>query len=317
MTALVLNTTTPTQVPAPIPRKRVALLLTLVAVFGLVLVALGRIGEIKSAGVETVWRRDRALMAGTGCAICGSAARWQIARPGATARSAGSHRLGLRCDSHKDSESIHVESGRLTWRFLGWVGLGISLLPIVAVALAWSTVTQALDELAAPARPARVRSRRLCACIWVGTAIYVGAMDFTHAYSTLPVWLVLGGMLCLWLYELLAGGEYVRCRDCSWKGNMDDLEHSRGACPWCAAASFRVQELVRTTRTGTRTVYHFRLHSNIGHDQLVTLESSGRLWKEARAPWVNPRSVPGAPAPSERVEPATTGSETTEFSTPA
>jgi hypothetical protein len=249
---------------------------------------------------EDAWARVRELLPGSGCGICGQVARFDVTRlVRKQGTVVGRVRIGLRCDAHREAESASIESGRSTAWLL--VGLG-GAITVLALATGLRPLVRGTGHPLWPGsrlRPARQAALVLSGGIWWSVAVYVLAVSFKEAYASVPLWLIMGGMLCMWLYDLLSGGEYLRCTVCEWRGNLKDVAHFRGACPRCDSRHFCVQELIAAHRAGIKTTYHFRVMSGLTLIQLDELDRDGRIWKEPRGAWSPQRGANGAGAPPE------------------
>jgi hypothetical protein len=235
---------------------------------------------------QRVWKQARALLWATGCSICGRHAQYDVSRlKKEGGRVVGKIHVGYRCAEHRDAESIAIESGLCTARMLDCLAL---LLAVLAIARSVRPIAKAEPHglwRHERVRPARRRSLVLASTIWVGVSGYVLAVGFKAAYLTLPLWMGVGGMLCLWMHELLCGGSYLRCGSCSFEGNLHDVRHCAGACPGCGADRFDAQELLVADRKIARTTYRYRMLIGVTLAQLDELDRAGRIWKEPRGAW--------------------------------
>jgi hypothetical protein len=251
-----------------------------------VVFAVGRMAQHAASRKLAEWRDARSRLPGRSCGICGQMARFDVTRlkrvPG---HGVTRVHIGLRCEAHRESESLAVESGlhsacllEIMAGLLLLVGLGASVRPL-ALNLPHPFWPQ--PRL----RPARKASLVLACTIWVTVTLYILVVSFNESYLTVPLWLTLGGMLCIWLHDLLSGGAYLRCIECDWQGNLKDVQHFAGMCGHCDSRLFRVQELLTAQRRGTRTTYHYRMMVGLTLEQLLELDREGRIWKDPRGHW--------------------------------
>jgi len=273
--------------------------LTVLTVLSLVAVALFAGGSLAERGARrtlAAWDDARRAMPGVSCGVCGRPARYDVSRlVRRQGEVVGKVSLGLRCDLHREAESARGESGLYTAWLLEGLGALIFAFGLLSSAMPlWRAQAHPLVP-AMRVRPVRRAAMALAVSVWVSVFAYILAVSFKDAYATLPLWCAMGGMLCVWLSDLLSGGEYVRCAGCSWHGNLADLRYAGGSCPRCEGAHFRVQELLRAQRAGIKTTYHFRMMVGLTLAQLDELERDGRIWKEPRGSWSPPRaSLPQA-----------------------
>lgn len=273
--------------------------LTVLCLAAVTLFATGSIAEGGARRTLALWDAARARLGAVGCGVCGSPARYDVSRlVRRQGEVVGRVPLGLRCDGHREAESPKAESGLYTSWLLEAFGALLFAVACLSSALPLWRAEPHPFWSGTKVRPVRAAARALAAAIWVSVFIYVLAVSFKDAYMTLPLWSAMGGMLCVWLYDLLSGGEYLRCTGCTWHGNMHDLRHGGGACPRCSGSHFRVQELLRAQRSGLKTTYHFRMMVGLTYAQLEQLERDGRIWKEPRGSWAPPRGIETAMIPA-------------------
>ncbi|MBI4860112.1 MAG: hypothetical protein HY815_07585 [Candidatus Riflebacteria bacterium] len=270
---------------------------------------LGRAGlesRAEALRTEAAWRQARSILPVSGCAICGKLAVYDVSRlQRKNGKVVAQRRVGLRCEQHKEAESIAVESGRRTAHLLVGLALIIGVFGSLSSLRASIADTPHMLWPATRMRPASRAYLALAAGLYVTVPVYALWVGFKDAYLTVPLWLTVGGMLCAWLYELLRGGEYVRCDACDFGGNLADLEYFQGLCPACGSSHFRLQELLSTERSGTRTTYRYRMMVGLDWPQIQDLSRRGRIWKEPRGQWApaSPLPRPGAsPGPSRAPE---------------
>lgn len=263
--------------------------LTVLCLAAVALFATGTLSETVARRTHHAWEMARLRLPSIGCGVCGSPARFDVSRlVRRQGEVVGRVALGLRCESHREAESARAESGLYTaWLLEAFGALTLALALLSSALPLWRAEPHPF-WVGTTMRPARKAAFALASVIWVGVFIYVLAVSFKDAYSTLPLWTAMGGMLCVWLYDLLSGGEYLRCTGCSWHGNMHDIRHTGGSCPRCEGLHFRVQELLRAQRAGLKTTYHFRMMVGLTFQQLSELERDGRIWKEPRGNWAPP-----------------------------
>lgn len=276
-------------------RERAAWILTALALLATLLFAAGSMAEERARTKLASWDRTRGRQPVLGCGLCGQLARYDVARlVRKQGEVVGRVPIGLRCEEHREAESPSAETGFYTALVLQAFG---ALLFVLAIGTSVRPLLAARPHPLWPfstMRPARRCAAALGLTIWVGVFIYILAVSFKDAYSTLPLWTAMGGLLCMWLYDLLSGGEYLRCTECRWRGNLSDVRHTHGACPHCTGVHFRVQELLRAHREGLKTTYHFRMMVGLTLAELEDLERSGRIWKEPRGSWALPSRAPEA-----------------------
>ena len=271
-------------------REAGLIVLTCLSLFAVAVFATGAIAERGSRHTLASWDAARHLMPTIGCGVCGSPARYDVSRlVRRQGEVVGRVPLGLRCDLHREAETAKAESGLYTAWMLEGLGALVFAIALFSSALPIWRATPHPFWIGARIRPVRRGAFALSCTVWLSVFAYILAVSFKDAYATLPLWTAMGGMLCVWLYDLLSGGEYLRCTGCSWHGNMGDLAHATGICPRCSGAHFRVQELLRAQRIGLKTTYHFRMMVGLTFIQLGELERDGRIWKEPRGSWSPPR----------------------------
>lgn len=280
-------------------RESGLLVLTVLSLAAAALFAAGTLSATRARHALCAWEAARTRLPGVGCGVCGSPARYDVSRlVRRQGEVVGRVPLGLRCEGHREAESAQGESGLYTaWVLEALGGLLFAIACLTSVLPLWHARPHPLWA-GAKLRPARRASRALAATIWAAVFLYILGVSFKDAYATLPLWTAMGGMLCIWLYDLLSGGEYLHCIGCSWHGNMLDLRFTAGACPSCEGSHFRVQELLRAQRSGLKTTYHFRMMVGLTFDQLEQLERDGRIWKEPRGSWAPPRGMEDAMMPA-------------------
>lgn len=281
--------------PSIAPRERAVWILTALAAIATLLFAGGSMAEERARTRIAGWERTRNRQPVLGCGLCGQLARYDVARlVRKSGEVVGRVPIGLRCEEHREAESPAAETGLYTALVLKGFGavvfllaLGTSVTPLRRARPhpLWRIVSM---------RPARQAAAMLAGAIWSGVFGYILAVSFKDAYSTLPLWTAMGGLLCVWLYDLLSGGEYLRCTGCRWRGNLADVRHTSGCCPRCDGVHFRVQELLRAHREGLKTTYHFRMMVGLTLAELEDLERDGRIWKEPRGSWALPARAPEA-----------------------
>ena len=280
-------------------RESSLMVLTVLCFAAVALFAGGTLSESVARRTLAAWNQAKTRLPAIGCAVCGAPARYDVSRlVRRQGEVVGRVALGLRCDRHREAESAQAECGLYTaWLLEAFGGLLFALGCLSSALPLWRAEPHPLWA-GTKVRPARRAAQTLAATIWIAVFIYVLAVSFKDAYSTLPLWTAMGGMLCVWLYDLLSGGEYLRCTGCSWHGNMHDLRHAGGGCPRCEGSHFRVQELLRAQRSGLKTTYHFRMMVGLTYPQLEQLERDGRIWKEPRGSWAPPRGIENAMVPA-------------------
>ena len=263
--------------------------LTVLAFVAVALFAGGWLAEHQARHTLESWEAAKRAMPGVGCGVCGRPARYDVSRlVRRQGEVVGRVPLGLRCDLHRESESTKAECGLYTAWLLSGLGALLFAGAVLSSALPLWRGTMHPLWTGTKIRPARRAAMGLAAGLWVTVFCYILAVSFKDAYATLPLWSAMGGMLCVWLCDLLSGGEYVRCTECVWHGNLADLRFTGGSCPRCEGAHFRIQELLRAQRAGIKTTYHFRMMVGLTLAQLDELERDGRIWKEPRGSWTPP-----------------------------
>jgi hypothetical protein len=278
-------------------RERALVILTALSLVAVFLYSAGSLAEGGARATMADWERARERAPGIGCGMCGQLARYDVSRlVRKQGEVVGRVPIGLRCDAHREAESERAETGLYT----GWLlqAFGALLFGLAALTSAGPMWRGEPHPLAPPplVRPVRQAAAALGLAIWTSVFAYILAVSFKDAYATLPLWSAMGGMLCLWLYDLLSGGEYLRCTGCSWHGNLEDVRYTGGTCSRCGAVHFRVQELLRAHRVGIKTTYHFRMMVGLTLGQLEELDRDGRIWKEPRGSWSPPRAAASAMA---------------------
>jgi len=267
-------------------RQCVLLMFLIVTVMTGLIYRTGALAKIQALKTQKAWKQARSILPVSGCGICGQLARYDVYCVQKKQGSTDPRRhLGLRCGEHREAESIPVESGLYSALMLE--ALAILVFSFAVIASIRSLILRIPPPFWPKARMRPIRAAGvLASTLTFGLASgYILWADFSRAYLTLPLWMSVGGLLCVWLCELLVGGDFIHCSRCSFSGNLEDLRYFDGDCPGCGSREFRVQELLQTQRSPGRTLYRYRTMSSVSLVELEELEKNSRIWKEPRGAW--------------------------------
>ena len=103
-------------------RESGLVVLTVLSLCAVALFAAGTLSEVQSRQRLAAWSAARTRLPGIGCGVCGSPARYDVSRlVRRQGEVVGRVALGLRCDSHRESEAARPESGLYTsWIAGNW-----------------------------------------------------------------------------------------------------------------------------------------------------------------------------------------------------